>query len=260
MTKMKILFVNPPNTTSLHLAEPGKYIEENIGNQFFPFARIPFEIMATFQDAKDIEQDIILLYFEWYKNPKLTKEELIDLITEKSPDIILTTIIAQANADSIDWLTTKIKEKLPKCTIIIGGQAIRHFQEKIFKFCPNIDFALIGNANDNLKKLIGHLKTGSQNLRSIGGLVYRIKGKIKKNSTSFKKPNNPSPEILYGKYRDHILRMTEFIKSRGAHPLGIIEFSKGCPFNCNFCAAKSTFFEKETAKTFQEIGYLYNLG
>lgn len=252
---MRILFVNPPSTTSLHVTEKGKYVEENIGNQFFIFPRIPFEVMAMLNDIKGVDKDIILLDFEWYKNPELAKEELVDLVVEKNPDIILTTIIAQANADSIDWLTTQIKQKLPKIPIIIGGQAVRHFKEKIFKFCPNIDFALI-NGN-NLVNLIKCLKDKSK-IKNIKGLICR---EDKKNEFSeISNPNNFNPESLYSSYKDYISKIIMFVKNRNVYPLGILEFSKGCLFNCDFCAGKSKYMEKDISTVIKEIKYLYKLG
>jgi len=256
---MKILFVNPPNTTSLHVAEPGKYVEENIGRQFFPLPRIPFEVMAVLKDINE-EKDILLLDFEWYKNSSLSKEELVDLVAQQNPDLILTTLIAQASTDSLDWLTTKIKKKLPNCTIILGGQAIKYFQEKIFDFCPNIDFAIAGFARENLIELISCIRTGKKDFKDISGLICKEDNNILTNKPSNYEPQELSLKYLYGRYKSLIEEVVNFVDSKGAWVMGTIEFSKGCPFSCNFCAAKSKYLEKNIEGVMEEIKFLYNLG
>ena len=259
---MKVLFVNPPSTTSIQVTEQGKnYVEENIGKDFVPLSKIPFEVIAKLTNLKNIEKDIILLDFEWYKNPNLTREDLVKLITDKKPDIILTEAGAQANIDTLDWLTSKIKEKLPNTVIIVGGQAITHLQEKIFKFCPNIDFALLGNADKSLPKLIAHIQNTTSNefLRQIEGLIYRDNDNILINSITNDQLITYSKEI-YEPFRDYILDLVNVVESRGAYILGLEEFSKGCPFMCQFCAAKRKYQEKELDKVMEVIEYLYSLG
>ncbi len=86
---MNILFVNPPSTTSLHVAQPNTYIEDNVGIESFILARIPFQVMASIPNRDALTKDILLLDFEWYKNPSLTKEDLVDLVTKKSPILFL---------------------------------------------------------------------------------------------------------------------------------------------------------------------------
>lgn len=256
---MKVLFVNPPATTCLEITETGgRYVEENIGNRFFPLSKTPFEVMHKLNKNENIEKDILLLDYEWYKNPKLSKNELIDLVINKKPDVILTTLIAQASADTLDWVTTKIKDKLPSVKIIVGGQAIPHLQKKIFKFCPSIDFALIGNANSQLDALIKKFKLNDNNFRDINGLIYKKNGRIIKNS------NTDNKLVTYGKeiYEPHNALLKEIInlvKKRNAEILCSEEFSKGCPFRCSFCAAKRKYQEKDISKVISLLAYLCSL-
>src|SRR3989344_5939166 len=256
---MKILFVNPPNTTSLGFTEKGKYVTENIGNQFFLLPRIPFEVTAILNKS-NINTDINLLDYEWYKNPNLSNENIIEIIVDKKPDIILTTLISQASADTIDWLTTKLKEKLSNCIIIVGGQAILHLKDKIFKFCPNVDFAYIGDANGNLTKLLQNL-INKKEISGIEGLIFKQNKIIKVNEI---KNNlelmNYTSEELYDKHKNLILEVVKSCKQNNMYVLGLMESFKGCPFMCSFCAAKGKIRERDIDKCLKEIEYLYNLG
>ena len=154
---MNVLFVNPPNTTSLHESQPGRYIEENVGNQFFLLPRIPFQVMASLNGEKGLNQDIVLLDYEWYRHPELTKEELMNKVIEKNPDVVCTTLIAQASTDTLDYITTQLKQKLPKTKIIMGGQAVSILGERIFQYCPNIDVACTKDSDTILSQALRHL-------------------------------------------------------------------------------------------------------
>lgn len=50
------------------------------------------------------------------------------------------------------------------------------------------------------------------------------------------------------------------MQGKGAQVLGLIENYKGCPFACNYCAAKKRVLKKDTESTLVEIEHLYNLG
>jgi len=257
---MKVLFVNPPTTTCLEVTKTGKqYLEENIGNKFFPLSKTPFEVMYKLNKIRDIEQDVILLDYEWYKNPNLSKEDLIEVIVSKSPDVILTTLIAQASADTLDWVTTKLKKRLPNLIILVGGQAIAHLQEKVFNFCPNIDFAIIGNADKQLASLIEKIFQGKKDFECIGGLVYKRENKIIKNNI-FQETLITYGKEIYVPYESLLKEVVETVKKKDAVILSSEEFSKGCPYQCSFCAAKRKYQEKETKKVVQLLDYLCSLG
>ncbi len=256
---MKVIFVNPPNTTSLEHTEKGRYVKENIGNRYFILPRIPFEVTAIL-DHYGIQSDLLLLDYEWFKDPSMSNMELIDLIAKERPDIVMTTLIAQANTDSIDFLTTKIKEKLPNCRIIVGGQAITHLRDRIFKFCPNIDYAWIGESNHHLAGFINALKAGKKDL-AMPGLLLRDKQGVKVNEIVKKQEViNLAPEQIYGKRTGLIKDIIEHCSTKNMFVLGLVELAKGCPFQCEFCAAKKTYVERDFGNTLNEIRYMFSMG
>lgn len=252
---MNILFVNPPNTTSLHVAEPNKYIEENVGNEFFLIPRIPFQVMASLPDT--VNRDIILLDYEWYKNPQLTKEALVQRVIDRKPDVVFTTLIAQASTDSLDYLTTEIKKSLPKTKIVMGGQAVHILGERVFKYCPNIDIAYKGKVDGALSRAF---ENPDQILRSDNlEEVLTIKSSssnvhLDEREVSF------SPEHMYGPYRKLLEEIVKTANSRKAFPLGMLENFKGCPYTCSFCAAKKPVEQKNLKDTLKELQYLYDTG
>ncbi|MDD5015434.1 MAG: cobalamin-dependent protein, partial [Atribacterota bacterium] len=245
----KVIFVNPPNATNLHVAEPGKYVDENVGNQFLILPRIPFYVMASL--PKSIEKDIILLDYEWYKHPELSKEELAAKVFEKKPDIVATTLIAQANADSIDWLTTEIKKHFPKVPIIVGGQGVKCLEERVFTYCPNIDIACITGSDDTFASFSGDL----ERLTVLPGIIYRKDDRLVKNPCTKLFEKSFLPQEIYGQFEPLIREIVAEVSKRKGFVLGMLENNKGCPFSCEFCAAKGPVLRKDSEKTLEELGY-----
>ncbi len=256
---MRVSFVNPPNTTSLHLAKPGTYVAQNVGAEFLILPRIPFEVLAS--APPDFERDLVLLDFEWYKEPNLSKEDLVDIATANHPDIVCTTLISQASADTIHYLTGQVKQRLPDTKIVVGGQAVSHLGRKIFRYCPAVDIASLIDASYNLPHILESLRSDLNYLHDIPGIAYRENDEIKINVSNTKRTTAKSlPEELYGTWKDRISEISGFAHSQGAYVLGNIETYKGCPYPCEFCLAKGPTSPMDSTQAIREIEYLYNLG
>ncbi|MFA4819409.1 MAG: radical SAM protein [Candidatus Aenigmatarchaeota archaeon] len=256
---MRVSFVNPPNTTSLHLAKPGTYVAQNVGTEFLILPRIPFEVLASV--PPDFERDLVLLDFEWYKEPNLSKEDLVDIATANHPDIVCTTLISQASADTIHYLTGQIKQRLPDTKIVVGGQAVSHLGRKIFKYCPTVDIASLTDASYNLPHILESLRNDLHHLYDIPGIAYRENGEVKINLADTKRTTAKwSPQELYDTWKDRISEITDFAHSQGAYVLGNIETYKGCPYPCEFCLAKGPTSPMNSEQAIREIEYLYDLG
>lgn len=245
---MNVLFVNPPNTTTFRYTEPSKYIEENIGINYFPIPRTPFKIMASLKELNEINKDILLLDYEWYKNPLLSNEDLINQIVKRKPDVVLTSLISTSNSDSIDYLTSSIKKKLPKIKIILGGQGAETLEEKVFKFIPNVDSVVFGNIKNNLILILNRIVSGES--------FPKFQGLMSENLIE----ENYSPEQMYNPFSNLLNEIVNNVKNKGAEPIALLENYKGCPFSCDFCAAKKPVTKKKIDSTLEELRYLYNKG
>ncbi len=255
---MNILFVNPPNTTSFHESQQGRYIEENVGNQFFLLPRIPFQVMASLENESGLNRDIVLLDYEWYLSPELSKEDLMNKVIEKNPDVVCTTLIAQASTDTLDYMTTQLKQKLPKTKIIMGGQAVSILGERIFQYCPNVDVACTENSDTLLPQVLQYL----DNQKSLEGLEGILVPGKKRAKISEKQQTERifQPPQMYDRYGGLIKSINQTTKSRQAFTLGMLENFKGCPYTCGFCAAKKPLSNRNNASTIDELGYLYDRG
>jgi len=238
---MKIVFMNPPSTTSLYATPPGKYVDENIGIRFLPISKIPFEVMAKLDSPK---------------------RHLTDMVMEKEPDIILTEAGAQASLDTLDWITTELKSRNHRIILIAGGQAVTHLQEKIFTYCPNLDAAFQGNADVGLPLLIRRIR---KERRIFPGIFHGIEGAIYRSKGSFQK--NPIRDEYITRSREMFTPFSSLLteavavaREKEMQVMMFEEFTQGCQFSCDFCAARMEYHEKEMHKVIASLDYLYSLG
>jgi len=240
---MKLQFVNLPNTTSLKSTASGEYYQHTGKNNLI-VPRIPFQVMAGIDGTK-FEKGITLLDFEWWKNPDMTREELIDLSLKNNPDVILTSMISTSNADSMDYFTSEIKKRSPETKIILGGQGVKTLGETVFNYVPNVDFAFSGRTNE-LPSLLEKMSSGED----VGKRLFSSS----EGEVSF------SPEVLYGDHKSLLSDIMETSKENGVLPTAILETYKGCPMACDFCAAKGPVEEKDSGKVIDELNYLHDKG
>lgn len=152
-----------------------------------------------------------------------------------------------------------IKSINSEIVTIVGGPHPSALPEETFNSLGEfLDFAFKGEAEIGLPKLL----KDKQELNEIPGLVYRQCGQIIINPPLFSqnldlfdfpawdllKPET-YPEAQHG----------AFFKN---FPIAPIITTRGCPFNCNFCAGKlntgSILRKRSVSKVIEEIKYLYH--
>src|SRR3989338_9610299 len=116
---MKVLFISPPATSYI---EPRAYNERNLE---VALPRIPFDVLAYIDDS--IGRRVLDIDWELDKHPDSDYREIIAReIRNYGPDVVLSSIFAQSMTDTVDQITTAVKEEDSNVYIVVGGQAIPH--------------------------------------------------------------------------------------------------------------------------------------
>jgi len=146
--------------------------------------------------------------------------------------------------DSVKRLTAKLKKSLPRVPIIIGGPHPSALPESSLKECM-ADFAAIGEGELIFTEVANYLIKGKDDWNLVDGLAFRDKDKkirINKRRELIKDLDNiPFPA------RDLIDNNTYIPAPTKRVSLGkstLITASRGCPFNCGFCAAHTVWTRK----------------
>lgn len=180
--------------------------------------------------------------------------DVIKIIRDTSPDFIGITILSISYNSAIT-LIKEIKE-YSKAKIVIGGSHVSALPEQSLKDSGS-DFAIIGEGENTFRELCSNL-----NYKSIRGLAFWCDKNIVINqprdlikdidSIPFPawdiiEPNSypPTPHGAFYKY----------------FPIAPITTTRGCPYDCIFCASKCTWRQKLRVRSAKnvvdEIEYLH---
>mgnify|MGYP001578123137 CR=1 FL=1 len=178
-----------------------------------------------------------------YKDIKIIDGiDTIDQIKEYNPDIIGMGVYSSTYYRANEFVK-KVK-CVTKSPIIAGGPHIYCMPEQIKN--SNFDLGVVGEGEVTLYELVSlfekRRKFELEDLRKIDGLVFvNEKGKLERTKPRALIENIdeiPMPAIDLLKLKEHYL----IPGPAGASFLGVRGFlvtSRGCPYNCVFCASKS---------------------
>lgn len=168
--------------------------------------------------------------------------EIIDLRVESRTRLDFAREIKKSAPDIFGlYLTTfNIREALqvakvmkaifPQTKIVVGGPHVGMYPKETLKH-PEFDLALMGEAEHTFCELLSAL-SGARDFRQVNGIIYREDGEIRINGNAQTVENLdvlpfPARSLLKGKY----LYFGTF-----REPFTTMITSRGCPFNCAFCA------------------------
>ncbi|MDI6743432.1 MAG: radical SAM protein, partial [Smithella sp.] len=171
---------------------------------------------------------------------------------------------------STDLLSVKkslsiVRRKRPDVKLILGGAHPSYFPEQTLQHFEEADFAIRGEAEKGLVDLIKYLSNPDDiQLDNIPGLIWRTNGNIQCNAPVFPEDLDAlgSPDWRLINPCDYPFQTSYLTKSRIVAPLIV---TRGCPYQCTFCAVRSITGNKIRAHSasyiINEIKYLKsNLG
>ena len=166
---------------------------------------------------------------------RLLRHEIIAFIRKNRPDLIGFTAYTSNLLDIVSLLP-QIKQDLPLAKIVLGGAHVTVEPELTLKEFPLIDFVVIGEGEITCFELVRALKNRGD-LRSINGLAFRDDDEIiinKKREYIENLDDMPIADwasLPMEKYFGHHTIKRNYVK---------LLLSRGCPFQCTFCAVQNT--------------------
>ncbi|MFH1359721.1 MAG: radical SAM protein [Candidatus Omnitrophota bacterium] len=237
---MKILFTNSP----LHFSHGHTFTQPDWQTLVLPL------LAAIAGDEHEIKLfDNNALFFE--------SNRILCEIKEMCPDVVGFSIIAARDVFNTLQIIQEVRKEYPELKLIAGGQAATFYGRLLLE--SGIDFVVHGEGEITLKELIGAISENAPDYSGIQGISYCREGNVYKTADRSKIKNlddSPFPAI-------HLmpLRKSKWFPGRFT---GSIETSRGCPFDCNFCAITSfwdrTFREKSNERILDEMKFLVESG
>jgi len=174
--------------------------------------------------------------------------------------------IYSINVEYVSQIVKFIKEFDPGISIIIGGPHCIFFKKKSLYDIPYADICVIGEGEYVIRDIAKFL-LGAKNLSDIHGIYYRnnksiISGKPLKVIDNLDDLPFPARHLVdkydYGKLNNRYIYKPKFTT---------MNTSRGCPFNCQFCARYGNFISNwgfrtrsvdNIIKEIQELDDKYN--
>lgn len=188
---------------------------------------------------------------------KLPCENFISKVKKIAPDFI----VAETSTASIYNDMSILRSLHKSMKIIVCGPDINITKEEFLEGHNFIDYVLVGEYEMTLLDLMEHLRK-SVVLDEVRGIIYRGKGRIIKNP---ERPLLDDLDMLPWPMRES-LPMERYYDVPGGLPIPSVQMvaSRGCPFQCIFCAWPQIIYKKGSYRTrgikdvADEMEYLVN--
>ena len=251
---MRILLTNSP----LHFSHGHTFTQSDWQTLILPYLA---GIIGNKHEIKLVDN----MHYSFFKSTNIINE-----IRAFRPDIVGFSIIASRDIFNTIDIIKKVRREY-RGIIIAGGQAATYYNEWLLK--SGVNFVIHHEAEATLKELIDSIEKGISDCSKIKGISYiniekgvsdcsKIKGISYINNGTLKKTEErPMIKNLDDAPLPRYDLMPK-IKSKWfpGRYTGSIEMSRGCPFDCNFCAItafwKRTFRQKSNERIIKELKIL----
>ncbi|MFH1455590.1 MAG: radical SAM protein [archaeon] len=207
--------------------------------RFWPFSSPPIGLtyLASYMRENGLDVDLIDCSFD------MTKEKLFAMVQEKKPDIIGIGILTDMIKDLKD-LVKSLRSIAPNAVFVAGGSHPSALPEETFDY--GFDIIVKGEGEEVMVELVKALKNRT-NLSEVDGIYYKKNGKIvytqqQKLIENLDDLPFPARDLLpMNKYLKYSIGRSSWILPR---PSTTVLGSRGCPFNCTFCATNLNYGRK----------------
>ena len=207
----------------------------------------------------------------------LSEEDVESALKELKPDLVGVTSASTEYFDASRLLISIIRRSLPDAIIVFGGVIPTVLLEEAMKD-RNVDYWMTGECDISFPMLVDELKKKEPDLAIIKGLAYwRKDGKAATNANTFIEKLDditiPDYSCIIGRknlgrvtlqeYGNVPLKYAPYLYAK-KYPSAVTITTRGCPFNCVFCAGKTVSGQKvrfrSAGNVLAEIDWLYEQG
>lgn len=219
-----------------------------------PWGTLPFAIPIIAAILKEYDFEIIDCNLYNY-----SEEDIAAILSKKEAKLVLISTIAYDYHQTYHALAAIVKEKLPKCILMMGGVYVTTCVEHVMQD-NNIDIAMMGHAEERLDTLVDDLLNDREDrVRQTEGIAYRTEEGVTVNPLvanvadvkQMVKPDYTKTEILKYINKDDSVAVNYVSESR-KHFANILS-SYGCPYNCIFCASRSISGRKVVVRPAEDV-------
>jgi len=179
-------------------------------------------------------------WIKWnYVESGLTLEEILAEVKKFNPQVVGISCLFSAHFLVVADIAAAIKRQSKDLIIVTGGAHPSFMPEDSFRRAPDLDYIVIGEAEESFPQLLQALATGS-GLDAIDGLAWKENGQLRVNPKTRWIENidsipSPSRDLLPME-RYFEINVPFMYYSKSPRNVSFVT-SRGCPFKCSFCSS-----------------------
>lgn len=197
---------------------------------------------------------------ENHKESELNKiaDEIIERANQIGADFIGFKLWTGEGFSGSVKIAQVIRNKLPNIKLFAGGPHIDWFMESVFDYTDVFDVLAYGEGEEIIKLLAEHAE-GKRSLSDIPNIIYKKNGSVIVNELIRISDLNTLSEPVYDEDVYPAMKDNQKIK------FFMIDESRGCPNNCNFCIHPQKSGKKwrkrdpiQTVDIIEKFGHKFN--
>jgi radical SAM superfamily enzyme YgiQ (UPF0313 family) len=169
---------------------------------------------------------------------KLDIPGIVKIVEEEKPSIFGVTVTTENRLEAFD-LARAVKRAMPQTMVVLGGPHCMATGQDTLSHIPEVDVVVSGEGERTIVDLARAAEAGggSVELAKVRGIAYRGDGKIIFTGPSTRIEELDSLPMPAREMEDMALYNFHIdVPGRGKLPAANIMTSRGCPFDCTFCA------------------------
>ena len=167
-------------------------------------------------------------------------QEMRERLRDFNPDMVGISVWTTfaASAFKLASICKQYDKSLP---VVMGGPHISIKYEEVLKICPDVDFLVRGEGEETLLELAKAIdkrwKEKNAHFNDIKGISY-----IRNGETAHNPPREFVKDLdsVLSPARDLLLNKDSY----NSEDMGLLMTSRGCPYNCSYCA--TSIWERKT--------------
>ncbi len=167
--------------------------------------------------------------------------DFVQAVQAYRPDLIGFSVLTRGH-HQVRKIIQVLKKKFKKIPMMVGGTQITALAREAL-LDLGADFAIVGEGELTVAELAEMLQSGQKNFSRIKGLAYRTAGgQVRINSRRELIPDLDSlPFPAWHLMPPEKYRIVPILEPAKALPIAPMITSRGCPYNCSFCASNVTW-------------------
>ncbi len=234
---MRILLVNPPHTA----------IGSRIPDESLP----PLGLLAIGGPLIDDGHEVQLLDAD--VGP-LEIDVIVKRVQDECPDAILIGHSGSTSAHpTVCELSRRFRLVLPQVVIIYGGVFPSYHYREILQQEPHIDMVVRGEGEETTRRLMRVIDKGG-NLEAVAGIAFLRDGEVIETPPAAMIDDLDAYRVGW-----ELVDLRRYSYYGGRRAV-VIQFSRGCPHQCNYCGQRGFWGKwrhRDPRKFAAEIAWLY---